>query len=259
MTRGVPSRIEPSVLYVNSLTWMVSMLLCPVPEAVKAVFLKRRNRFVGEVLLPWGVATAHVPDPGRLKELLFPGNPVLVIPRREPVGKTSCTLLAAERRGSWILTNTTFHSRIAEEIIRRGLAGPLPAIVRREATIPGYSSRFDFLLDGGLVLEVKGCTLAAENLALFPDAPTSRGAGQVRELARYAGAGGSGMVLFLVTVPWARAITVNRATDPAFGEAVDSAQVAGVMIRAAVVALEEAGVVFRKMIPFRSRANGTST
>lgn len=231
------------------------MLLCPAPASVTATFLGRKNRFVGEVELPSGAATAHVPDPGRLTELLFPGNRVLVIPRREPAGKTSCTLLAAECRGSWILTNTTLHPRIATEILRRGLLGPPPGAVRREVVIPGFRSRFDFLIDGELVLEVKGCTLAREDLALFPDAPTSRGARQVRELARHVQSGGAGMLLFLVTVPWALAMTVNRGTDPDFGTAVDSALDAGVSVMAASVSLENDGVVFRGMIPFHRRVD----
>jgi sugar fermentation stimulation protein A len=231
------------------------MILCPVPGSVTAVFVRRRNRFAGEVMLPSGVETAHVPDPGRLKELLFPGNRVLVIPRREPVGRTSCTLLAAQSRGAWILTNTAFHPRIAAGIIRHGLLGQSSRIVRREPVLPGFRSRFDFLLEDGLILEVKGCTLARGKLALFPDAPTSRGTRQVMELTRHVENGGAGMVLFLVTVPWAEAVAVNRETDPAFGDSMDSALDAGVSVRAAVVSLENDGVVFRGMIPFHRRVD----
>jgi len=194
-----------------------------------------------------------VPDPGRLKELLFPGNSILLAPRLKPGGKTSCVLIAARKRNSWILTNTTFHSRIAEALIWKGLLGFEPRSVEREVRLPGYLSRFDFLVNDGMILEVKGCTLETRETGLFPDAPTSRGARQVREMARYIRDGGEGTILFIVTVPWAQAVCSNPETDPSFAGAIDDALEAGGRVVTAVVSLRESGIHYEGMIPFKGR------
>lgn len=250
MTRGVPWRIEPLTSFVTSWTWKWWMFLLPVPEYQQAVFMRRLNRFAAEVRLPQGTAVAHVPDPGRLKELLFPGNQVLVIPSGNPERRTSCSLLAARRRNCWIPANTTFHSGIAASMIESGLFSRRPVSIRREATLPGLTSRFDFLIDEDTLVEVKGCTLSTGCTALFPDAPTVRGARQVREIAGHVGQGGRGMVIFLVMVPWARRIAANPATDPEFTETLMSAEAAGVTVNAAVIVLMPGGFHFMSKIPF---------
>lgn len=229
------------------------MLLTPVPPAREGVFLKRLNRFAALVRLSTGVTTAHVPDPGRLRELLFPGNRILVLPPGKPGGKTSCSILAAEKKNCWILTNTTFHSRIAEALAESGIPGFGSRIHRAEVTLPGYSSRFDFLLEDRTILEVKGCTLEENGTGLFPDAPTSRGARQVREMTGYIRNGGRGILLFIATVPWTENLCTDPRTDPGFSDAVDEALNAGARVAAAVVSLGLDGIHFSGMIPFKGR------
>lgn len=221
--------------------------------------MRRLNRFAAEVRLSSGIAIAHVPDPGRLTELLFPGNEILVIPPRKAGGRTSCAILAARLRDSWIPTNTTFHNRIAEAMLQKGLFVPIPGSLRREVTLPGFKSRFDFLVNGDTVVEVKGCTLSIGDTGLFPDAPTARGARQVREISRHVRRGGGGMVLFLVMVPWARRAAINAATDPVFAEALDQARMAGTHVHAAVISLSPPGFSFKGMIPFTGRFDYRNT
>jgi sugar fermentation stimulation protein A len=61
--------------------------------------------------------------------------------------------------------------------------------------------RFDFLLQKGsleIFLEVKSCTLFTDKVAMFPDAPTSRGRRHVDELARISNNKTKGAILFLI-------------------------------------------------------------
>ena len=62
-------------------------------------------------------------------------------------------------------------------------------------------SRLDIMLQTGdrkIYIEVKNCSLAAGNCALFPDAVTTRGTKHLNELARLVHEGHEGVIFFLV-------------------------------------------------------------
>lgn len=48
-----------------------------IPNLMKGRFLSRPNRFIGEIEYKGQIETAHIHDPGRLKELLVKGAEVL--------------------------------------------------------------------------------------------------------------------------------------------------------------------------------------
>ena len=48
-----------------------------IPDLMKGIFLSRPNRFIGEIEYGGQLETAHIHDPGRLKELLVKGAEVL--------------------------------------------------------------------------------------------------------------------------------------------------------------------------------------
>jgi len=49
-----------------------------LPNLMKGKFLSRPNRFVGQIEYKGQIETAHIHDPGRLKELLIKGVDVLL-------------------------------------------------------------------------------------------------------------------------------------------------------------------------------------
>lgn len=79
--------------------------LLSVPNAEPAVFLSRPNRFLLLAETASGeTVKVHVPDPGRLKELLYEKNKLLMIPAPEnSLRKTKWSLVAAEDSTGWIL------------------------------------------------------------------------------------------------------------------------------------------------------------
>ena len=207
-----------------------------VPWDVEGTFISRDNRFMGLVDISQDMVTkverVHIYDPGRLEELLFPGNRVLLQRKNQDNGrKTAWDLIAAMYKGMWVFVNSSYHSDIAEEIITNfGILGDVDG-VRREVKIGG--SRLDFLLhsaEGEVYVEVKGCTLAKRGIALFPDAPTKRGKRHVEELMNLAREGKRAVVLFLVFRPDARCFSPNWETDPEFSEALKRASESGVEI-----------------------------
>jgi len=227
-----------------------------IEAEIEGVLLERVNRFLSVVDADLNGRRerlkVHVHDPGRLEEILYPGNRVLL---REAAGgnrKTSFDLIAGRVGGRWVLVNSMFHSDIAASLLAGGGKNPFPGycLVKREVKVGG--SRFDMLLrsdEDEMLVEIKGCTLTEGGTALFPDAVTARGARHVLELASLAREKMSTAVLFLVLGPPATQLMANRATDPAFADAILSALDSGVSIRAVRMGYEPPLLLYEGSIP----------
>ncbi len=180
-------------------------------------FVERPNRFLARVRVEGQVLDVHVHDPGRLKEPLFPGNEVAIIRREGRRRKTKYDLIGAKREEEWAFIHSGYHSEIAEKLIKSGKIRPLRGYDVAKGEVKLGNSRIDFVLDPKAFLEVKGCTLIRNSLALFPDAPTERGRRHILELERELEKGIPCFVLFLVFGS-AERFSPNWETDPRFSD-----------------------------------------
>ncbi len=204
----------------------------------EGIFRQRINRFVGIVDLDERHGGAgqrvHVHDPGRLSELLFPGNRVKLVRASRPGRKTGWTLIAARFEEQWVLVNSGLHRRISEAIITDASISPFGMLDSVEAEVRAGASRLDYRLvtaEGEVVwVEVKGCTLARNGIALFPDAPTSRGVRHVEELVSLRKRGFRSAMMILVLRSDAQCFAPNGDTDPLFAEAFNRAAKSGVEV-----------------------------
>jgi sugar fermentation stimulation protein A len=203
-------------------------------EIVKASFLSRPNRFIVICKLEGKRLRAYLPNPGRLRELFFPGVTIWLERSHVPGRRTAWTAVAVERDGRPVVLHTHRMNDVAALLIERGLVPGLEgaAIVRRE--VVHGASRFDFLLRKGrreILLEVKSCTLFSERVAMFPDAVTQRGRKHVEELASLSGDGREGtgdgregMVLFVVNSPVVACFLPDFHTDLEFARSLLAAR-----------------------------------
>ncbi len=232
---------------------MRSMPLFEATEAAEVV--KRHNRFVVGVRRPDGaIEDVHLPNSGRLPELMTPGLPCRLV-RHGGKRKYPKSLVAVFFNRVWVLVDTHATNVIAGKLLRSdrlpGLDGY--AAVRGEAVfrpsgrtgpVKGLP-RFDFRLTGHptrpeMWLEVKSVTLAEGGTARFPDAVTTRGARHVRELGKIAAGGGRAGVLFLVQRADPEKFAPNDATDPAFGMELRRAVQKGLEVHVRRLAVEVA-------------------
>lgn len=213
-------------------------------------FVDRPNRFLTVVELDEGQVEAHLPDPGRLKELLLPGVTVWVRPESGPKRRTGYTLALVEApTGELVSLVTTLPNELAAEALEEKRIGELADWEVGAREHQRGRSRFDFLLerDAGsrqMLLEVKSVTLVEEGRALFPDAVTARGTRHVRELADSLADGFAAAVLFVVQRRDAASVTAARSIDPEFADALAAARDAGVRLLAyrSSVSLSEARI-----------------
>jgi len=113
---------------------------------IEGKLIRRENRFVVTVLINGEYVKAHLRDPGRLGELLVKNAPILLREREHPK-KLRYEVIAIKNDNLWILTNSGFHSKLAEELIRSGRISGLRncKVIGREVKFG--KSRLDFLLD----------------------------------------------------------------------------------------------------------------
>jgi sugar fermentation stimulation protein A len=203
------------------------------PPLIEATLIERSNRFVAQIQIGKREYRAHVHDPGRMKELLYPGVRVLV--QRAPAGrKTSHDVMLARKGRAWVSVYSTLPNKLVKEAFRDGLLPEFGSAGHPRSEVTCGDSRFDFLLPTNpeTWLEVKSVTLVKGRTALFPDAPTKRGQRHVDHLAHLADRGEGAALFFVVQRSDVDVVKMNEAQDPKFAEAVRRAAKSGVCIRA---------------------------
>ena len=231
--------------------------LLKIAVDAEGIFRERPNRFLGIVDLPLEYGgpgqKVHVHDPGRLMELLFPGNRVLLIHAERPGRKTAWTVAAAWCEGEWVLINSGLHHKISSAILADPEISPFGRPESVDAEVNSGNSRLDYrmLLPGEsrVWVEVKGCTLSRDGVALFPDAPTKRGVRHVRELVDLKVHGDRAALLILVFRQDVICFSPNYLTDAGFARAFAHAVSSGVEVYPLVCSFTHEGdVCFEKRI-----------
>lgn len=227
--------------------------LLKLPWDTEAILRDRPNRYLALVDLPTqpGVK-AHVHDPGRLTELLYPGNKVLLKHVPAAHRKTEWDVLAARHADQWVLVHSGHHRKIADALLNRPDLSPFPAPARLRAEVRHQESRIDFLLEnpGGekTWIEVKGCTLAVDKIALFPDAPTVRGSKHLQTLINLRASGQDAAILILIFRRDAECFRSHHETDPAFAEHFQQARRVGVAVHPVVLEYTDGEIRFVRPI-----------
>ncbi|MBC7222334.1 DNA/RNA nuclease SfsA [Candidatus Bipolaricaulota bacterium] len=207
---------------------------------VRAEFLTRLNRFAILVRVEGKEEAAHLPNPGRLLEVLTPGREVLLRPGKKG-RRTRWTAVAADLGPFLVSLDSTLPNRAFPRFLALGILPELRdlEILAKEPKLG--SGRADFLLGSGerrVWVEVKSVTLVEDGVALFPDAPTVRGRRHLLSLAERARAGEEALVVFVVQRPDAQKFGPNSVVDPHFAQVFCAALEAGVEAKAVVCSFD---------------------
>ncbi|MCF7921491.1 MAG: DNA/RNA nuclease SfsA [Candidatus Marinimicrobia bacterium] len=198
------------------------MKMSLAPGLIEAEFVARPNRFLSKVRINGEVVDSHVPDPGRLQELLFPGARVLVEPKSGEHRKTKFATVMVYSGDELISINSQLPNRFVRHCLDHSLIPEFQGWKVKKQEYSVGKSRFDFLLEKeGLekLLEVKSATLVEDGVARFPDAVTSRGKRHVLHLAESISPERSAAVLFIVQRADARSFEPHWGRDPEFAQA----------------------------------------
>lgn len=248
---------------------------------IRATLISRPNRFLAVARLDAGsrepgadeaephTVRAHIADPGRLEELMFPGATVYLSKvrtgRTRAPRKTEYDLVLVEHNGILISVDSRVPNELIYAALQSGFFDELRTYTRIARESVYGSSRFDFRLSTentnasnaapaihapDCFIEVKSVTLIQDDIALFPDAPTARGTRHMRELAMAVSQGYRAMAIFVIQREDAAGFAPNEMMDPEFAEALRAAVRAGVEAMAVRCNIAESGaIMLDKRVP----------
>ncbi|MDA1128692.1 MAG: DNA/RNA nuclease SfsA [Chloroflexi bacterium] len=223
-------------------------------DLVEGVFIERVNRFLAMVKVDGQEVGVHVANSGRMRELFIPGCRVLVRLAPGEHRKTRFDLALVDMGQALVSAD----SRMPNALIAEGVAnGHLQQFadypeIRREVTFG--DSRLDLMLEGPsgrCYIEAKSVTLVENDVGLFPDSPTLRGAKHLRTLETVLEAGHRAAVIFVVQRPDATSFATNDPADPELAEAFQSAVTAGVEAYAYNCLVSETVLRLDQSLPIR--------
>ena len=229
---------------------------CLWPALVHGRLVKRYKRFLADVILDNGtVVTAHCPNSGRMTGCSQPGQPVYLSAQDNPKRKLKYRWELIEMPTSLVGVNTMVPNRLVAGALRAGMIPQLEAYgnVSTEVKV-NARSRLDLKLTGGgrpdCYIEIKNCTLVEEGLAMFPDAPTTRGQRHLQELLLLKGRGMRAIIFFLVQRMDARAFAPADHIDPEYGRRLRKAVERGVEIMVVDTHIDLEGIGLRHTLPW---------
>lgn len=200
-------------------------------DLVEGRFLVRLNRFAALVEVAGAEVMVHVPNSGRMRELLVSGHRVLLRPTTGNQRKTQFDLALVDLGFTLASSDARLPNALVAEALEKGSLPQFRGYPQLHHEVIFGESRLDLVLegpDGRCYVETKSVTLVVDGVALFPDAPTTRGVKHLDSLAKAVAAGHRAAVIFVVQRDDARMFASHDAADPEFGAAFRRALAAGV-------------------------------
>lgn len=156
----------------------------------QGIIHKRYKRFLSDIELDdKKQVIAHVANPGSMKTCWESGWPVCVTKTDNEKRKLKYSLEMVHNGDTWIGVNTSRTNKLAIEAIENGTIKELQNYDSLRPEVKIGESRIDILLHNQekekCYVEVKNVSmLAKNNLAVFPDAVTTRGTKHLKELMK---------------------------------------------------------------------------
>jgi sugar fermentation stimulation protein A len=222
------------------------------PALIAGRFVRRDNRFRVIVEIAGERVAAHLPNSGRLTELLTPDRLCWLTEFDTPRRKTRFDLTLMEYAGTLVSVDARLPNALLAEALATGQLEPFQGYdgVKREVRLG--ESRLDFRLNGprGVCwVEVKSVTLVEGGVARFPDAPTARGVRHLGALITAVSKGDRAAVVFVIQRADARRFVPHDQADVAFGVALREAVSTGVGVYAWTCEVSQRAITIAGRVP----------
>jgi len=205
-------------------------------KTIEGIFIKRPNRFIAQALINGKEETVHVKNTGRCRELLIPGAKIILEDCSLNLNrKTKYSLIAVQKDDLLINMDSQVPNAVVFEALKENKIQGFEGFTYLKREVTFGKSRYDIYFESGNqkgFIEVKGVTLEAGGIAMFPDAPTERGAKHVLEMIEAVKQGYRGAIFFLIQMKGPSVFKLNWAMDKNFSEAIKLASENGVEILA---------------------------
>ncbi|WP_252187551.1 DNA/RNA nuclease SfsA [Anaeromonas gelatinilytica] len=201
---------------------------------VEGKFISRLNRFVAEISIDGNIYFSHVPNTGRMKELLIPGARIIVRKVNNLNRKTEFDLLMVYHNNILVSIDSSMPNKILYDALINKEISFFRDYMEVNKEVKYKNSRFDLSLKGktNTLIEAKCVTFVDNGTAKFPDAPTTRGTKHVLELIEATKENFNAAIIFIIQRNDAEIFSPNHQMDPKFSEALKLADQYNVKIKA---------------------------
>jgi sugar fermentation stimulation protein A len=214
--------------------------------------IRRYMRFLADVRLESGeVVTAHCTNSGSMKSCLEEGAEVYLSPVTDPKRKTRFTWEMIKINGNWVGINTSVPNRLAYEFMKNNIIPGLEGYTEIRREVKYNDSRLDIMATrpGEICfLEVKNVTMKEGDLALFPDAITTRGQKHLQTLMDLKKKGMRAVMLYVVQRMDVKAFAPAEEIDPKYAQLLRQAHSQGVEIIPIQVKVSPEEIVYEKVM-----------
>jgi sugar fermentation stimulation protein A len=223
-------------------------------DLVEGRFLSRLSRFSALAEVAGREVLVHVPNSGRLRELLTPEHRLLLRPVYSDHRKCGFDLALVDLESTLVSADARLPSHLLAEAVQESRVPQFLGYsrVRREVTFG--ESRLDLLLESPgrrCYVETKSVTLVVNGAALFPDAPTTRGVRHLNSLAQAVADGHRAAVVFVIQRNDAASFSPHDLADPEFGKALRRCVGAGVEALAYCCQVSELEIKLAEPVPVK--------
>ena len=201
----------------------------------RARLIRRYKRFLVDIEFEDGaIRTAHCANTGAMTGLTEPGTPVWVWKSDDTKRKLAWSLEFVELKSGLVGINTARPNQLVAEALKKKRIAPLSAYSRIKPEVKyGAKSRIDFLATGPALpdcyIEVKNVHYSRkQDLAEFPDSPTTRGARHLNEMAQMCRNGHRAVTIYVIQRTDCRSFSLCQDNDPDYVIAFKKARKAGV-------------------------------
>ncbi len=220
------------------------------------IFQERPNRFGAVIACGGRGVYVHVPNSGRLAELLVPGRPVKWRPAEDQSHRrTAGDLVLVRGPRGWVCIDARLPPLLLAEYLAGREVEPFGRCLAVSFEPALGAGRADLVVEcpgATWIVETKSVTLARGGAAMFPDAPTERGRRHMHELAALARRPGARpAVVFVAQRADVYFFQPNDRTDSDFGRALREAARAGVAVAAFKCRVGARGTRIAGPIPVR--------
>jgi sugar fermentation stimulation protein len=222
---------------------------------VHGTLVKRYKRFLADVTLDSGeVVVAHCTNSGSMKSCLENGAEVYLSPAADPNRKTRFTWEMIKIDGSWVGINTANPNQFGYEALVNNLIPGLQGYteVKREVTFD--DSRFDLYARNAseeCFVEVKNVSLKEGNLAMFPDAVTTRGQKHLETLVKAKQQGYRAAMLYIIQRTDVEAFAPASHIDPEYARKLKAAIAQGIEVYPLMVAVSPTEIKAIKLLELK--------
>lgn len=217
--------------------------------------VRRYKRFLADVQLNTGeVITAHCPNSGSMLTCNVPGSEVLLSLHENPNRKYPHTWELVQVDSTWVGINTQVPNRLVYESV---LAGQIPEFVQytelKKEIVVAPHSRLDLMLQNEnetCYVEIKNVTLVENDVALFPDAVTTRGTKHLIELMKLREQGHRAVIFFLIQREDAHTFSPADKIDAEYGKTLRQAYRNGIELLPYQAAVTPREIRLKKKLDF---------